>query len=103
MFSSFPALKTILLKNHISFEKLREIPHLRPRTNTFEAVFKVRSTLSIAIHNYFQSCGFQYVTPPLITANDAEGFWLNHPEFTSMIRSIRVLSSKGWTKRVNIS
>lgn len=62
-----------LQKNHISFEKLREIPHLRPRTNTFEAVFKVRSALSIAIHNYFQSCGFQYVTPPLITANDAEG------------------------------
>lgn len=62
-----------LQKNRISFEKLREMPHLRPRTNTFEAVFKVRSCLSMAIHNYLQGLGFQYVTPPLITANDAEG------------------------------
>ena len=62
-----------LQKNRIGFEKLREMPHLRPRTNTFEAMFKVRSVLSTAIHNYFQSCGFQYVTPPLITTNDAEG------------------------------
>lgn len=62
-----------LQKTRIGFEKLREIPHLRPRTNTFEAIFKIRSALSIAIHRFFQMRGFQYVTPPLITANDAEG------------------------------
>ena len=43
-----------LQKNRIGFEKLREIPHLRPRTNTFEAIFKIRSALSIAIHRFFQ-------------------------------------------------
>lgn len=52
-----------LQKNRIGFEKLREIPHLRPRTNTFEAIFKIRSALSIAIHRFFQMRGFQYVTP----------------------------------------
>ena len=66
--SSYPLQK----KRH-SFEYLREIGHLRPRTNTFSAVFRVRSVLSMAIHEFFQSQGFVYVHTPIITGNDAEG------------------------------
>ena len=66
--SSYPLQK----KRH-SFEYLREIAHLRPRTNTFSAVFRVRSVLSMAIHEFFQSQGFVYVHTPIITGNDAEG------------------------------
>ena len=66
--SSYPLQK----KRH-SFEYLREIAHLRPRTNTFMAVFRVRSVLSMAIHEFFQSQGFVYVHTPIITGNDAEG------------------------------
>ncbi len=66
--SSYPLQK----KRH-SFEYLREIAHLRPRTNTFSAVFRVRSVLSMAIHEFFQNQGFVYVHTPIITANDAEG------------------------------
>lgn len=62
-----------LQKKRHSFEYLREIAHLRPRTNTFSAVFRVRSVLSMAIHEFFQSQGFVYVHSPIITANDAEG------------------------------
>ena len=65
---SFPLQK----KRH-SFEYLREIGHLRPRTNTFEAVFRVRSCLAMAVHQFFQEQGFVYVNTPLITSNDAEG------------------------------
>ena len=54
-------------------EFLREIAHLRVRSNTFGAVFRVRNALSFAIHKFFQDRGFLYVHTPLITASDAEG------------------------------
>lgn len=60
-------------KKRHSLEFMREIPHLRIRTNTFSALFRVRSIVSAAIHDYLQSNGFLYITPPLITGNDAEG------------------------------
>ncbi len=59
-------------KRH-SMEFLREIAHLRPRTNTFSAVFRVRSLVSFAIHKFFQEKGFVYVHTPIITASDCEG------------------------------
>ncbi|MBQ3463908.1 MAG: asparagine--tRNA ligase, partial [Clostridia bacterium] len=59
-------------KRH-SFEYLRTIAHLRPRTNTFSAVFRVRSMIAYAIHQFFQERGFVYVHMPIITASDAEG------------------------------
>ena len=59
-------------KKH-SFEYLRTVAHLRPRTNTFSAVFRVRSVLSYAIHNFFQERDFVYVHTPIITASDCEG------------------------------
>ncbi len=62
-----------LQKKRHSFEYLRTISHLRPRTNTFNAVFRVRSVLSFAIHKFFQERGFVYVHTPLITSSDAEG------------------------------
>ncbi len=62
-----------LQKKRHSFEYLREIGHLRPRTNTFSAVFRVRSALAMAIHQFFQDQGFVYVNTPIITGNDAEG------------------------------
>ena len=62
-----------LQKKRHSFEFLRDIAHLRPRANTFQAVFRVRSVLSYAIHEFFQERGFIYVHTPLITTNDGEG------------------------------
>ena len=62
-----------LQKKRHTFEFLREISHLRPRTNTFTAVFRVRSVLSMAIHEFFQTQGFIYLHAPIITPNDAEG------------------------------
>ncbi len=62
-----------LQKKRHTFEYLREIAHLRPRSNTFSAVFRVRSILSMAIHEFFQNQGFVYVHTPIITGNDAEG------------------------------
>ena len=62
-----------LQKKGHSLEFLREIAHLRPRTNTFSAVLRVRSTLAYAIHRYFQERGFYYLNTPLITASDCEG------------------------------
>lgn len=59
-------------KRH-SIEYLREIGYLRPRTRLFQAVFRVRSVASMAIHTYFQDRGYLYVHTPLITGNDAEG------------------------------
>jgi len=66
--SSYPLQK----KRH-SFEYLRTIAHLRPRTNTFSAVFRVRSLAAFAIHKFFNEKGFVYAHPPIITASDAEG------------------------------
>jgi hypothetical protein len=62
-----------LQKKRHSFEYLRTIAHLRPRTNTFSAVFRVRSLLSFAIHKFFNERGFIRVHTPIITASDAEG------------------------------
>ncbi len=62
-----------LQKKRHTMEYLREMPHLRPRTNTFMAVFRVRSLLSMAIHEFFQDQGFVYIHTPIITGNDAEG------------------------------
>ena len=62
-----------LQKKGTSFEFLRTIAHLRPRTNSFGAVFRVRNEICRSIHNFFQSRGFMYVHSPIITASDAEG------------------------------
>ena len=62
-----------LQKKRHSFEYLRTISHLRPRTNTFQAVFRVRSLVAYAIHQYFQEKDFVYVHTPLITGSDCEG------------------------------
>ena len=62
-----------LQKKKHSFEYLRTVAHLRPRTNTFNAVFRVRSVLSYAIHKFFQEKGFVYVHTPIITGSDCEG------------------------------
>ena len=62
-----------LQKKRHSMEYLRTISHLRPRTNTFQAVFRVRSLIAFAIHQFFQEKGFVYVHTPLITGSDCEG------------------------------
>ncbi len=62
-----------LQKKKHSFEYLRTIAHLRPRTNTFEAVFRVRSLIAYAIHRFFQERDFVYVHTPIITGSDCEG------------------------------
>ncbi|MFU8793768.1 MAG: asparagine--tRNA ligase [Dethiobacteria bacterium] len=67
-----PADFPIQPKRHTR-EFLREVAHLRPRTNLFSAVFRVRSQLSFAVHHFFQERGFVYLHAPIITANDAEG------------------------------
>lgn len=59
-------------KKH-SMEFLREIAHLRPRANTFQAVFRVRSLVAFAVHSFFRDRGFVYVHTPIITGSDAEG------------------------------
>ncbi len=67
-----PATYPLQKKGH-TLEFLREIAHLRPRTNTFGAVLRVRHALAFAIHNYFNSKGFVYLHTPIITGSDAEG------------------------------
>ncbi|MFH0926399.1 MAG: asparagine--tRNA ligase [bacterium] len=67
-----PAQYPLQKKRH-SFEFLREIAHLRPRTNTFGAVTRVRNTVSSASHNFFQEKGFYYIHTPIITGSDCEG------------------------------
>lgn len=62
-----------LQKKKTSFEYLRDLAYLRPRTNTFDAVFRVRSVLAMGVHTFFQNNGFVYVHTPEITGNDAEG------------------------------
>ena len=62
-----------LQKKQHSLEKLREWAHLRPRTNTFGAVTRVRNCVSRSIHNFFQEDGFLYIHTPIITASDCEG------------------------------
>ncbi|WP_027339090.1 asparagine--tRNA ligase [Halonatronum saccharophilum] len=62
-----------LQKKRHSFEYLREIAHLRPRTNTFGVMNRFRSKLSYGVHKFFQERGFNYIHTPIITANDTEG------------------------------
>ncbi len=62
-----------LQKKRHSLEFLRTIPHLRPRTNTFQAVYRIRSLAAFAIHKFFQERGFVYVHTPIITGSDCEG------------------------------
>ena len=62
-----------LQKKGLSMEYLRSIAHLRPRTNTFGAVFRIRHNMAMAIHTYFHEHGYYYFHTPLITASDAEG------------------------------
>ena len=62
-----------LQKKRHTLEFLRDIAHLRPRTNTFGAMSRVRNAAAFAIHSYFQERGFQYIQTPMITASDAEG------------------------------
>lgn len=62
-----------LQKKRHSFEYLRSVSHLRPRTNTFQAVFRVRSLIAYAIHTFFMERGFVYVHTPIITGSDCEG------------------------------
>ena len=62
-----------LQKKFQKLETLREMPHIRVRTNTFNAVFRVRSVLASAIHRYFQERGYVYINTPLITGSDCEG------------------------------
>ncbi|MEA4918267.1 asparagine--tRNA ligase [Proteiniphilum sp.] len=70
--SADPAVYPLQKKGH-SLEFLREIAHLRPRTNTFGAIFRMRHHMSYAIHKYFNDKGFYYFHTPIITASDAEG------------------------------
>ncbi|MDR3566661.1 MAG: asparagine--tRNA ligase [Syntrophobacteraceae bacterium] len=70
--SADPATYPLQKKRH-SFEYLRQIAHLRPRTNTLGAAARVRSRLSFAIHQFFQLRGFHYIHTPIITASDCEG------------------------------
>ena len=60
-------------KKRHGMEFLRTVPHLRPRTNTFQATFRVRSLIAYAIHSFFMERGFVYVHSPIITGSDAEG------------------------------
>jgi len=68
-----PSDEYVLQKKRHSFEFLREIAHLRPRTNTFGAVARVRSSMSFAIHRFFQEKDFVYINTPIITGSDCEG------------------------------
>lgn len=80
-----------LQKKRHTFEYLREISHLRPRSNTFSAVFRTRSVLAYAIHKYFNEKGFVYVNTPIITCNDCEGageaFKVSTLEFNSPLHN----------------
>ncbi|SFE24028.1 asparaginyl-tRNA synthetase [Chitinophaga sp. CF118] len=68
-----PEKYPLQLKNRPSLEYLREIAHLRFRTNTFGAIFRIRHTLAFAVHKFFNERGFVYLHTPIITASDAEG------------------------------
>ena len=73
VFGECDPMRYPLQKKDTSFEYLRTVAHMRPRTNTFGAVLRLRSQMAFAIHEYFHSKGFVYLHTPLITASDAEG------------------------------
>ncbi|MBN1499445.1 MAG: asparagine--tRNA ligase [Spirochaetes bacterium] len=79
-----------LQKKRHSMEFLREIAHLRPRTNTFGAVFRVRNKLSFAVHEFFQKNDFLHVHSPIITASDCEGAGEMFQVTTLDLKNIRV-------------
>ncbi len=73
IFGTCDPMRYPLQKKDTSFEYLRTVAHMRPRTNTFGAVLRLRSQMAYAIHDYFHSKGFVYLNTPLITASDCEG------------------------------
>lgn len=87
----FASLKNPVQKKRHTYEFLRTIPHLRPRTNTYKAIFRVRSLIAFAIHEFFQSNDFVYIHTPIITSNDAEGagqmFQVSTLDFNNMPRN----------------
>ena len=85
-----------LQKKGCSMEFLREIAHLRPRTNTFGAVFRIRHNMAIAIHEFFSQL---HIILNIIKSN----FRFNHPKFSQMTRSIRIFSTESRTKCINLS
>ncbi len=100
-----------LQKKRHSMEFLRTIAHLRPRSNTFQAVFRVSNAISRAIHNFFQSRGFIYVLAPILTSSDAEGagemFKVTNLDFDNLpMRDGKVDTSKdffGKTAHLSVS
>ena len=74
-----------LQKKYHTMEFLRTIPHLRPRTNTMNAMLRVRSKLSFAIHRFFQENGYTYVHTPIITGSDCEGAGENKKKFSGAL------------------
>jgi len=96
-----------LQKKRHSFEFLREIAHLRPRTNTFGAVARVRNHLSFAIHRFFQEREFLYVHTPIITASDAEGagelFQVTTLDLEGIARGAKPQSADGGGDRIDYS
>lgn len=85
-----PETYPIAKKRH-TFEYLRSVAHLRPRTNTFGAITRVRTVLANAIHNYFFDQGFQWINTPIITASDCEGagemFRVSNLDFANLPRN----------------
>ena len=73
IFGECDPMRFPLQKKDTSFEYLRTVAHMRPRTNTFGAVLRLRSQMAYAIHEYFHKRGFVYLHTPLITASDCEG------------------------------
>ena len=73
VFGECDPMRFPLQKKDTSFEYLRTVAHMRPRTNTFGAVLRLRSQMAYAIHEYFHKRGFVYLHTPLITASDCEG------------------------------
>jgi len=73
IFGTCDPVRFPLQKKDTSFEYLRTVAHMRPRTNTFGAILRVRNQMAFAIHEYFHSKGFVYLNTPLITASDCEG------------------------------
>ncbi|AHH08063.1 asparagine--tRNA ligase [Borrelia anserina] len=84
----------LLQKKRHTFEFLREIPHLRIRTNTFGAVARIRNQISYKVHEYFQKNGFLYIHTPIITSNDGEGageiFRVSTLDFNSIVKGKEV-------------
>lgn len=92
-----------LQKKKHSFEYLRTIAHLRPRTNTFGAVFRICNAASDAIHTFFQEKGFYYVHTPIITASDAEGAGEMFTVTTLPLDQLPLTTNENGTRSVDFS